>query len=100
VILSLLVDHSLLLHPDQLALVNNKLPAATVGSLRDRERAQAVLDVIEDLLADQAVEINIVADLRKCVDKVVPLRPFKKHMSNRELGRIEPTHSLKYLAAA
>jgi hypothetical protein len=100
VILSLLVDHSLLLHPDQLALVNNKLPAATVGSLRDRERAQAVLDVIEDLLADQAVEINIVADLRKCVDKVVPLRPSKKHMSNRELGRIEPTHSLKYLAAA
>jgi hypothetical protein len=100
VILSLLVDHSLLLHPAQLALVNHKLPAATVGSLRDKERAQAIVDAIEELLGDQAVANEVVTDLQKCVDKVVPLRPSKKHMSNRSFGRLESTPSLEYQAAA
>jgi hypothetical protein len=34
VILSLLVDHSLFVHPDQQAQLKNNLPAYTVGSLR------------------------------------------------------------------
>ena len=34
-ILSLLLDHCLLLHPEQLARLENKLPACTVGSLQE-----------------------------------------------------------------
>ncbi|KOR27729.1 hypothetical protein TI04_12690, partial [Achromatium sp. WMS2] len=33
-ILSLLLDHALLLHPEQLARLENNLPMCTVGSLR------------------------------------------------------------------
>ena len=42
-ILSLLVDHCLLLHPDQLAQVENKRPVYTVGSLRDRVQVESQL---------------------------------------------------------
>jgi len=99
VLLSLLVDHCLLLHPEQKALVNNKLPASTVGSLRDRERANAVVESIESLISgDDASEI--ITSLKDCVNKVIPLQPSKKHMSSRTLGRLEATPSLQYHVAA
>jgi len=98
-ILSLLVDHCLLLHPDQMALIKNKLPAATVGSLRDRERATAVLEAIESLVSSDK-SANIVDELKKCIDTAIPLRNSSKHMSSRDLGRLESTASLKYKKAA
>lgn len=98
-ILSLLVDHCLLLHPGQMALIKNKLPAATVGSLRDRERATAVLEAIESLVSNDESEA-IVLELKKCIDTVIPFRKSSKHMSSRDLGRLEPTASLKYKKAA
>jgi hypothetical protein len=39
--LSLLVDHCLLLHPDQVALINNKLPAKTVAAYVKASRLTA-----------------------------------------------------------
>lgn len=99
VILSLLVDHCLLLHPDQMALIKNKLPAATVGSLRDRERANAVVEAIEALVtAEQAADI--VTQLKDCIVTAIPLRESKKHMNNRDIGKLEPADSLKYRVAA
>jgi hypothetical protein len=100
VILSLLVDHSLLLHPAQLASVRNNLPAVTVGSLRDRERAQAILDTIESLLADNDQKTTMLMDLQECVNEAIPLQPSKKHMNLRDLGRLEPTAGLEYRAVA
>ena len=100
VILSLLVDHCLLLHPAQLALINNKLPAATVGSLRDRERAKAVVETIENLVVANDRTANIVSELKQCIDKAIPLRPSSKHMNARDLGRLEATPGLRYKAAA
>ncbi|MCI5194397.1 MAG: transposase, partial [Candidatus Electrothrix sp. AU1_5] len=41
-ILSLLVDHCLLFHPDQLARIKNKIPASTVGTLRHQIRTMVV----------------------------------------------------------
>ncbi len=99
VILSLLLDHCLLLHPDQMALINNKLPAATVGSLRDRERAKAVLEAIESLVNSKDAAA-IIPELQKCINDAIPLRVSEKHMNTRDLGRLEPTPSLKYKAAA
>lgn len=101
VILSLLTDHCLLLHPDQKALIDNKLPAATVGSLRDRDRANAVVDAVESLISDsEGASSDLVRELKKSIAVVIPLRPSSKHMNMRNLGHLEPTASLKYREAA
>jgi hypothetical protein len=49
VILSLLVDHRLFVHPDQQAQRKNHLPAYTVGSLRANVPVACLVDVIDDL---------------------------------------------------
>lgn len=48
VILSLLVDHCLFLHPDQFVQLNTNLPAYTVGSLRANVQVACLIDVIQD----------------------------------------------------
>jgi hypothetical protein len=94
-ILSLLLDHCLLLHPHQLARLENKLPAYTVGSLQQRTRVDYLLAFIRELiLADNPGEqFN---RLCQAVEEVFQLAPSKKHLSNRDLGRLEPTPTLKY----
>src|SRR5215470_18013069 len=51
VILSLLVDHSLFLHPDQQRQLKNNLPAYTVGRLRANVQVECLVDVIDDLVS-------------------------------------------------
>lgn len=98
-ILSLLLDHCLLFHPRQLARLQNKLPAYTVGSLRDKTRVECLLEFIRDLLSapDPQEKLNL---LTETVENVFQLAPSKKHMGGRDLGRLEPTPSLKYRAKA
>jgi len=97
-ILSLLFDHCLLLHPEQTARIENKLPAFTVGSLQRKSQMEALLEFIRKLLEDEnpADKLNQLATL---VDDVFQLIPSGKHMSGRDLGRLEPTASLKYRSA-
>lgn len=97
-ILSLLVDHCLLLHPDQLAQIKNRQPAWTVGSLINRVKSDSLLTVIRDLLAtdDPRQQLQRLADT---LAAHFPLQPSAKHMVGRDLGRLEPTPSLKYKAA-
>ena len=97
-ILSLLFDHCLLLHPEQMARIENKLPAFTVGSLQRKSQMEALLEFIRKLLEDEnpADKLNQLATL---VDDVFQLIPSGKHMSGRDLGRLEPTASLKYRSA-
>ena len=94
-ILSLLLDHCLLLHPHQLARLENNLPAYTVGSLQQRTRVDYLLAFIRGLiLADNPGEqFN---HLCQAVEEVFQLAPSKKHLNNRDLGRLEPTPTLKY----
>ncbi len=98
-ILSLLVDHCLLLHDQQLARLENKLPAYTVGSLRERTKVECLLEFIRDLLSvpDPHEKFNL---LTKSIEDIFQLRPSKKHMNGRDLGRLEPSPSLKYRAKA
>lgn len=98
-ILSLLTDHCLLLHPEQKALIDRKLPALTVGSLRDLERMNAVLESVEFLFKSESSQ-SIISELSSKIAEVIPLRNSTKHMSGRNLGRLEPTPSLKYKAVA
>ena len=98
-ILSLLLDHCLLLHPQQLARIENKLPAATVGSLLEKIRADSLLAFIHSLLLSDSPQQKMLL-LSKTVEKVFNLSPSKKHMSGRDLGRLEATPSLDYRARA
>jgi hypothetical protein len=98
-ILSLLVDHCLLVQPDQLAQLKLKQPAFTVGSLINRIKVDCLLDVIHDLLAakDPKQELSKLADT---LTEQFALMPSGKHMVGRDLGRQEPSPSLKYKAIA
>jgi hypothetical protein len=97
-ILSLLFDHCLLLHPEQTARLENKLPAYTVGSLQRKSQMDVLLEFIKTLLEHQNPADKL-KELAGLVDDVFQLMPSGKHMVGRDLGRIEPTASLQYQAA-
>ena len=96
-ILSLLLDHCLLLHPEQTTRIENKLPACTVGSLQRRAQMDALLEFISSLLkeTDPAQKLK---QLSETIKDVFQLLPSEKHMSGRDLGRLCPSNSLKYRA--
>jgi hypothetical protein len=94
-ILSLLLDHALLLHPEQRVRLENNLPACTVGSLRQFSQGEALLECVRSLLTTENVAERL-AQLAEKVKVWFPLSPSGKHMSGRNLGRQEPTPSLRY----
>ena len=97
-ILSLLLDHALLLHPEQTARLENKLPACTVGSLRRFCQGDALLALIQSILSAE----NVAERLKQLTEQVKTwfiLEPSSKHMNGRDLGRQEATFSLRYRAA-
>ena len=97
VILSLLVDHALFVHPDQEAQLKNNLPAYTVGSLRANVQVECLVDVIEDLVSSDDPQ-SCLQHFTKALHEVFAFGRSKKHMIQRQLGRLEPTPSLKYRA--
>jgi hypothetical protein len=60
-ILSLLVDHCLFLHPAQHAQLIHNLPAYTVGSLRAQVQVERLVTVIEELVASVDPQPNGIA---------------------------------------
>ena len=96
-VLSLLLDHCLLCHPQQLARLENNLPACTVGSLQARIRVESLLAFIRELLLEDKPQEQLTR-LSHAVEEVFQLHPSKKHLNNRDLGRLEPTPSLQYRA--
>jgi len=98
-ILSLLLDHCLLTHPQQLARLENKLPAATVGSLLEKIRIDSLLSFIHSLLSADNPQQKL-ESLAKAVEDIVKLAPSKKHLVNRDLGRLAPSPSLFHRANA
>ena len=97
VILSLLVDHALFLHPDQCAQLKNNLPADTVGSLRANVPVECLVDVIDGLVAADDPQEKL-QGLTKALHEVFAFGRSKKHMIQRQLGRLEPTPALRYRA--
>ncbi|WP_230987869.1 hypothetical protein [Bathymodiolus japonicus methanotrophic gill symbiont] len=97
-ILSLLFDHCLLLHPEQIARIESKLPAYTVGSLQRKSQMDVLLEFITSLLEfpDPGDKLK---ELGELIKDVFQLMPSGKHMIGRDLGRLEPTPSLKYCSA-
>jgi len=99
-ILSLMVDHCLLFHPDQLAQIENKLPAYTVGSMIAKIKVEGLLSAIEETLltGDPVEQFKKFATILR--EEVVQLNPSKKHMSAVDLGNMEASPALKYRQAA
>src|SRR2546425_9974742 len=97
VILSLLVDHSLFVHPDQQDQLKNNLPAYTVGSLRANVHVECLVDVIDDVMSSDDPQDKM-QRFTKALHEVFAFGRSKKHMIKRQLGRLEPTPSLKYRA--
>jgi hypothetical protein len=62
VIISLLSDHALHFHQDQLALYQNKEPAATVGSLREKVMMESLLAFIKNIVAEVERRISQKSD--------------------------------------
>ena len=95
VILSLLVDHSLFVHPNQQDQLTNTLPAYTVGSLRAHVHVECLVDVIDDLVSSDDPQEQMTR-CTKALHEVFAFGRSKKHMIQRQLGRLEPTPSLQY----
>lgn len=97
-ILSLLLDHCLLLHPKQKIRLENKQPAVTVGSLQQRIQVDSLLAFLRRLLIVENPTEKL-EQLSQTLIEVFRLPPSKKHMSSHEtLGHLEPSESLKYKA--
>jgi len=97
VILSLLVDHSLFMHPDQQRQLTNNLPAYTVGSLRANVQVECLVEVIDSLVSADDPQEQL-KRFTHALHKVFAFGRSKKHMIQRQLGRLESTPSLKYRA--
>ena len=92
-ILSLLLYHCLLLHPEQKACIEDKIPVFTVGSLQRRAQMDVLMECLKDLLQQQDPGEKL-KEMGQAIKDVFRLMPSGKHMSGRILGRLEPTPSL------
>lgn len=97
--LSLLVDHCLFFHPQQMALKKNNLPAKTVGTLCESIKIDCILNIIKEIVTkhDPQAEFQQLSNFLK--EQFGILRDSKKHMSAREWGNYNPSPLLKYKAA-
>lgn len=94
-ILSLLLDHCLLLHPEQKIRLENKQPAVTVGSLQQVIQVESLLAFIRRLLTVENPTEKL-EHLSQTLTEVFQLASSNKHMNHRELGNLEPSPFLKY----
>jgi hypothetical protein len=94
VILRLLVEHSLLVHPDQQHQLKNNLPAYTVGSLRAHVQVACLIDVSDDLVSSDHPQDQL-KRFTKALHEVFARGRSTKPMIQRHWGRLEPTPSLK-----
>ncbi len=97
-ILSLLVDHCLLLHPDQVALINNKLPAKTVGSLCDTVKIDSILSFVEQILHNDDPESHFKQVSVFLKEHFVKSNDSCKHMNQNFWGDFAPSPSLTHKA--
>ena len=99
VILSLLCDHLLLLHPAQSARLKNKQPGMSAGCLIESLKAEALLVTIEDIVDAEKPDVALDA-FTDALRDTLQERLSSKHMAGLELGRLGPTPSLSYREAA
>ncbi len=85
--LSLLVDHALLLHNEQKVLHENKQPAATVGSLRNKVMMESLTAFIEKIVFSDNPKAMF-DEYVKQISELFTINFSTKHMQ-REIHEIE-----------
>jgi hypothetical protein len=98
VTLSLLCDHLLLLHPLQSARLKNKQPGMPVGCLIEHINAAALIDGINHIVNAEEPKEEF-DKFKQLMEKSLPNRSSTKHLAGQDLGRMEPTPSLRYQKA-
>jgi len=93
VILSLLLDHALIIHPEQRACLENRTPARTVGSLKRAAHGEALIALVRRILLETD-PLRMLEELAEKIKALFTLASSKKHMSGRDLGRLEATPTL------
>ncbi len=95
-ILSLLVDHCLSFHPEQIARFQNKLPAFTVGCLRRQTNLESLFLFITDIIDSE--EPYEERDYKFAIMKqnLLDFKRSKKHMVTKDISNFKATESLKY----
>jgi hypothetical protein len=97
VILSLLVDHGLVLHPDPHAQLQNNRPASTVGSLRDKVQVDCLVPRLDEVVSSEDPQRHL-HRFTRAFDEVFPFGRATPPLSPHPRGRLAPTPSLKYRA--
>jgi len=97
-ILSLLVDHCLLLHPDQVASITNKLPAKTVGSLCETVKIDSVISFVKEIIHSDDPD-SYFKEVSVFLKEHFPKsNNSTKHLNTKPWGNFKPSPSLKYKA--
>ena len=83
VTLSLLFDHSLILHSLQKVRIKDKLPVYTIGSLRDRAQQDWLIEFVQKIV-EQPNPKELWMEIAEQVKKTYQLNNSKKHFSGQE----------------
>lgn len=83
--LSLLFDHCLLLHPKQKRLIKNKLPAATVGSLRNFAQQEHTINVFKELIKLPNPK-EILIQWIQAIEDIFILKSSDKHLVAKDFA--------------
>ena len=83
--LSLLFDHCLILHPEQQARIENNMPPATVGSLREKSIQQHLVKTIQHII-EAPNSKELLKQLVNNIDKIYILADSKKHLSGKNIA--------------
>lgn len=88
-IISLLSDHALHFHEDQLTLYKNKEPAATVGSLREKVMMESLAAFIEKIVTSPDPKAFF-EEFSTKIAEVFSLRGSIKHMRGMAFDQLTP----------
>lgn len=93
-ILSLLCEHLLLLHPKQSVRLKNNQPGMPAGCLIEHLKAEALVDTVKEVVTSDDPKSALEA-LTRALKDTLPVRDSSRHMAGRDFGKQEPTDSLK-----
>lgn len=88
-IISLLSDHALHFHKDQLTLYKNKEPAATVGSLREKVMMESLTAFIEQIVTSDDPKA-LLEEFSSKIGDLFGLRSSIKHMRGMSFDEMKP----------
>ena len=83
--LSLLCDHVLHFHQDQIALFEERAPAATVGSLRQKVILESLITFIENIINSDNPK-KMFDEYTEKLSELFELRASIKHMRNSDVN--------------